>query len=352
MVYSSIASVLAPLLEKDSVSDQQWQTLVDWELADQPRAQAWGIDTDNVTDHLQTRLTWLRALAPDHGVMPLPPRPLEAYLSMYWQLWLPLALTLKAARQQLNAPLIQGVLGGQGTGKTTLCQILCHLLGAMGYRAVGLSIDDLYKTHAERAQLRQADPRLRWRGPPGTHDIDLGIATLDQIRASPPGGMVPLPRFDKSLYDGDGDRVQPEPVQGVDVLLFEGWFLGARPATSEQVERFSEPGWSAADRQFAQDMNAQLAAYLPLWDRLNRLMVLYPEDYRISKLWRRQAEQQMKAQGKTGMDDHTIDEFVEYFWKALHPDLFITPLKHDGQHVNLVVEINLDRTPSAIYVPN
>jgi D-glycerate 3-kinase len=98
-------------------------------------------------------------------------------------------------------------------------------------------------------------------------------------------------------------------------------------------------------------MNHALAQYLPLWDRLDRLMILYPQDYRISKVWRQQAEQQMKAQGKPGMDAAKIEEFVEYFWRALHPTLFIEPLKQERQYTQLVVEINLDRTPRAIYAP-
>jgi len=42
--------------------------------------------------------------------------------------------------------------------------------------------------------------------------------------------------------------------------------------------------------------------------------------------WRQEAEQKMKAQGKTGMSNQEIKEFVEYFWKALHPELFINTL--------------------------
>lgn len=351
MVAPSLNDILTALTAGDPASAEQWETLIKWELADQRRARAWGINGENVREKLATRLSWLQSMVPRHGTLPLPPGPLEAYLPMYWQLWLPLALTLKQARDRLNAPLIQGFLGGQGTGKTTLTQILRQILQAMGYGTAGLSIDDLYKTYQERCQLRQSDPRLKWRGPPGTHDVDLGLATLDQIRTAKPEETVYLPRFDKSLHDGEGDRTKPEPVQGVDILLFEGWFLGVRPVDPAQFDQAPDPISTQADRQLARDMNAQLATYLPLWDRLDQLVVLCPEDYRISKQWRRQAEQQMKAQGKPGMSDSMIDEFVEYFWRTLHPDLFIAPLKRDRKHANLVVEINLDRTPSAIYSP-
>lgn len=351
----SLAAILASLLAEPTVTPAQWEALVAWELADPERARAWGITPETVTADLEERLHWLRALVPSHGSLFLPPAPPDVTLALYWQLWLPLAQNLKQARARLSRPLIQGILGGQGTGKTTLSLVLGHILKAMGYSTLGFSIDDLYKTYAERQRLRQVDPRLRWRGPPGTHDVDLGVTMLDHIRRAQPGERVAVPRFDKSLHGGEGDRVVPEWVQDVDIVLFEGWFLGARPLPQERLDQAlaqpPDPIRTAADRQFARDMNHQLIQYLPLWDRLDRLMILYPQNYRISKTWRQQAEQRMKDQGKSGMDDAEIEAFVEYFWRALHPDLFITPLKQDWQHIHLVVEINLDRTPRAIYAP-
>jgi len=76
------------------------------------------------------------------------------------------------------------------------------------------------------------------------------------------------------------------------------------------------------------------------------LCVLYSEDYRLSKQWRKEAEHQMIATGKTGMSDQEIDRFVEYFWKALHPELFIKPLTNTA---DVVVEIQCDRSLGKIY---
>ncbi|MEB3290646.1 MAG: glycerate kinase [Leptolyngbya sp.] len=352
---SSLAALLADLLTEPTPSPAHWKALTQWELADEERARAWGITPDSVIDHLTERLHWLRQMMARQDALPLPSAPPETTLILSWQLWLPLALTLKRASDRLPRPLIQGILGGQGTGKTTLCRILAQLLDAMGYRTLGLSIDDLYKPYAERQRLRQRDPRLRWRGPPGTHDVDLGLTVLDHLRQAQPQEIVAVPRFDKSLHGGEGDRIDPDLIQGIDIVLFEGWFLGARPLAPEvldlRLREAPEPIRTEADRQFARHMNHQLAQYLPLWDRLDRLMILCPQDYRLSKVWRQQAEQQMKAQGKSGMDDAQIEAFVEYFWQALHPDLFIHPLKQDRQHVQLVVEINPDRMPRAVYAP-
>lgn len=350
-----ILPILSSLLAESAVSAAQWDALIAWELGDAERAKAWGITPETAATDLGERLHWLRDLWPRHGTLGLPPVPPDTTLALYWELWLPLALTLKQTRERWPRPLIQGILGGQGTGKTTLSRILSHILGAMGYRTLGFSIDDLYKTYADRQRLRQFDPRLRWRGPPGTHDVSLGGTVLDQLRQAQPEEVIAIPRFDKSLHGGEGDRVAPELVQGVDIVLFEGWFLGVRPLPPDSLEaqlrEAPDPIRTEADCQFARDMNRQLADYLPLWERLDRLMMLYPEDYRISKVWRQQAEQHMQAQGKPGMDEATIEAFVEYFWQALHPDLFIAPLKQDPAHAQLVVEINLNRTPKAIYAP-
>ena len=46
------------------------------------------------------------------------------------------------------------------------------------------SIDDLYKSHAERQQPQKQDHRLIWRGPPVTHDVNLGIEILEQFLQS------------------------------------------------------------------------------------------------------------------------------------------------------------------------
>ncbi|MDX2212996.1 MAG: glycerate kinase [Oculatellaceae cyanobacterium bins.114] len=272
------------------------------------------------------------------------PEPLETL----WQLWLPLALQLVAAQTSLDRPLIQGILGGQGTGKTTLAATLKLILNQLGKQVCCLSLDDLYKTYAERQQLQHLDPRLRWRGPPGTHDVDLGLQVLQRLRQGYLMEPIEIPRFDKSVWNGAGDRTAPELVSSIDILLFEGWFVGVRPIDPVVFDTAPDPIESESDRQFARDCNARLHDYVPLWNQLDRLMVLHPTDYRLSQQWRREAEQQMVASGRSGMSNEEITQFVEYFWRSLHPQLFIEPLVQ-GAIVDLVVEINPDHTVGRIW---
>ncbi|MEA5502162.1 glycerate kinase [Halotia wernerae UHCC 0503] len=318
-------------------------------LADQLRAKAFGVTLTNVDQVIQTRSHLFKSVWPAFSQfcqtsLCVPP---QEMLTVLWDLWLPLAVKIASHRQKLGRSLIQGILGGQGTGKTTMCQVLNLILQQLGYRTLSLSLDDLYKTYSDRLALTQQDPRLIWRGPPGTHDIDLGLNVLDQIRQCQ--NPIIVPRFDKSAYNGAGDRTTPEIVADIDIVLFEGWFVGVRPINSDVFDNAPPPIFTDEDKEFARDMNRQLRDYLPLWERLDSLILLYPTDYHCSLAWRKQAEQQMITAGKSGMNESQIEEFVNYFWRSLHPELFIKPLLKSSSAVDLVIEVNVDHTFGAVY---
>ncbi|MEH2418779.1 glycerate kinase [Nostoc sp.] len=318
-------------------------------LADRLRAKAFGITPENVDEVIERRSHLLKSVLPAFSQLCQTTFEIEPkeMLQVLWDLWLPLGIKLASGRQQLERPLIQGILGGQGTGKTTMSKVLSLILDQLGYRTVSLSLDDLYKTYSDRLVLTQQDPRLIWRGPPGTHDVDLGLNVLDQIRQlqSP----VMIPRFDKSAYRGAGDRTTPEMITNVDIVLFEGWFVGVRPIAPDVFETAPPPIFTDEDRAFARDINHRLYDYLPLWERLDSLILLYPTDYRCSLEWRKQAEQQMIAAGKSGMSNAEIEQFVNYFWRSLHPELFIKPLVKDATAVDLVIEIHADHSFGEVY---
>lgn len=310
-------------------------------LQDTQRAKAFGINSENVQACIQERLALFQKS--ESAIIDLCTElNLSPSIETIWDLWLPLAMQIAAWRQSKQHCLIQGFLGGQGTGKTTLTRMLSVILNQLGYRAISWSIDDLYLPYVDRLALRNRDPRLVRRGPPGTHDVQLGIKILGQFQQG--NFPIALPRFDKSAYDGEGDRTNPEIIDRADIVLFEGWFVGVRSIESEFTLFETE-----SDRQFAQDMNEQLRNYLPLWKLLDRLIVLYVPNYQLSKQWRKQAEQKMIAQGKAGLSDAEIDQFVEYFWKALHPELFIAPLVEQSNTVDLILEIASEHTVQSIY---
>jgi pantothenate kinase-related protein Tda10 len=145
----------------------------------------WG----NWGDSLQKRLALQRSIDP-------PIHPLAL-----WDLWLPLAQAI-ARKHRPGVVFCQGILGSQGSGKSTLTEGLVSILAQLGLRAVALSLDDFYLTYAERQSI--ADLELIHRGPPGTHDVELALQTLANIKGRK--RFTWIPRFDKSAYEGQGER--------------------------------------------------------------------------------------------------------------------------------------------------
>lgn len=344
--YERLDLLLAASCANGYINPAKQSELVRCELTEPLRAHAFGIKDSNMEVAIARRTDLFNRFLQDDRLCQLPLYHYDRTLCLrtLWRFWLPLALDLNDLRVQVQRPIVQGVLGGQGTGKTTLAQALNLLLEELGWATIALSIDDLYKTHAEREQLKANDPRFIRRGPPGTHDIDLGLSLLDRVQSQQ--FPIDVPRFDKSLHAGDGDRTEPLQVNQADIVLFEGWFVGVEPVDAAVFEDAPEPIVTDADRQFARDCNAKLHDYLPLWQRCDRIAVLNPVDYRLSQQWRKQAEHDAIALGKAGMSDVEIATFVEYFWKALHPDLFITPLI---ERSHLVVCIESDHSVGDIY---
>ena len=124
---------------------------------------------------------WQGAFLAQHQ---LPP----AYLDSALKWFAPVGELLREHQSGASGPILVGVNGCQGSGKSTLCDYLCEWFAAEhGLRAIALSLDDFYLTQSERRQLAEdVHPLLATRGVPGTHDIPLLMATLDALLAGAP----------------------------------------------------------------------------------------------------------------------------------------------------------------------
>jgi len=226
---------------------------------------------------------------------------------------------------------VLAISGLQDSGKSTLAAQVVTLAAARGLRAAALSIDDFYLTRAQRQRLaRQVHPLLLTRGPPGTHDLPLAHATLDAIGARQP---VALPRFDK-LADERIAQTQWRLEGALDLLVFEGWFLGT-PA--QQPEELAAP-LNALEREADADgrwrswCNQALAEHYPaLWHRCDRLWFLQPPDFAVVPRWRWQQEQHLQAAQpeRSSMSRPQLERFVQYYERVSRQALRCLPSKAD-----------------------
>ncbi|EAQ98332.1 hypothetical protein [Congregibacter litoralis] len=244
-----------------------------------------------------------------------------SYLDTARRYFDPLARMLGDRQAQRGASLKVALNGSQGSGKSTLGDYLCAILKEdFGLSAVALSLDDFYLTRAERAVLAEnVHPLLQTRGAPGTHDVDLLRRTLDTL-GQPSALPVRIPRFDKSA----DDRALPEDYSTcqapVDVIILEGWCLGARSEASSRLvkpmnalERDEDP--SGFWRNYS---NEQLRIfYEPFYDELDFWVMLQAPGFDQVLRWRSEQEQKLRdavrGQGAGLMDDGALLRFVQHF---------------------------------------
>ena len=221
---------------------------------------------------------------------------------------------------------VHGIAGLQGSGKSTLARQVAAAGAAQGLRVAVLSLDDCYLGRRERQRLgRTVHPLLATRGPPGTHDVALAIDTLDALRA---GGAVRLPRFDKAT----DRRVSPSRwpiVAGIDLVLFDGWFLKVPPQDDaalvppiNALERSEDP-----EGRWRTWCNTALARdYPPLWARIDRLLFLQGPGFEVVPRWRWQQEQALRAaRPGLGMTRDDVARFVQGFERVSRHALATLP---------------------------
>lgn len=219
----------------------------------------------------------------------------------------------------INAkPPVFGIAGLPGSGKSTLAAQMVQAARTRGKIAVALSIDDFYLTRRERQALgRRVHPLLATRGPPGTHDVPLACACIDRLRQMCDGDSVRLPRFDKL---GD-QRLPPSRWQKIqrrpDLIVFEGWFLKVRPESENALRSplNSLEQDEDADGRWRRFCNGALAGYAPLWQRLDRLLLLHAPGFGITRHWRWQQEQMLQAARpkRRAMNQAQVERFVMLF---------------------------------------
>ncbi|KAF7792764.1 hypothetical protein EIP86_003862 [Pleurotus ostreatoroseus] len=246
----------------------------------------------------------------------------------------------RLSSQSSAPPLFVAVQGPQGSGKTFLTSRLREVLIAKPHSlsVVVLSIDDLYLRHDELVALAEAHPEnklLHGRGQPGTHDVGLGVQILEALQHINEDGAGPrsveIPSFDKSLFGGEGDRVERGTlIKGpVDVVILEGWCVGFYPSTTEEISRrWQLPVTGLGDnffesRGFRQedvlDVNQRLKEYLQWWKFFDTFIQAsikpvdgHPYDYIYT--WRLQQEHNMKSlNGGKGMTDDQVFKFVDRY---------------------------------------
>ena len=233
-----------------------------------------------------------------------------------WCLGLPL---LSQAEQAIHASdrLLIGLNALPGCGKTTFGNWLQAAATELGDSIQVISIDDFYLP-AEQMDLAMAgNPWGVPRALPGSHDIHLMADCLSRWKQ---GETVLMPRFDKALRGGRGDRFGSSNCDA-DVLLVEGWFLGCSPLQTNQdlsggSDHLSAP-LTAAELSFRRRVQTELSRYQPIWDQFDTLWQLAATDFNAPERWKRQQEMTQQKERGPGLSESAVTAFIRMIQTAI-----------------------------------
>jgi D-glycerate 3-kinase len=250
--------------------------------------------------------------------------------------------------KKTSRPVVIGICGAQGSGKTTLAKAAAQACADKGHAATMLSIDDLYLTRAEREELAQTvHPLFVTRGPPGTHDLKLGGRLLDALVRDE---AVRLPRFDKANDDrSPPDAWVPAPP-ACKVLLLEGWCVGARPQDeSELVQPLNElEAREDGDGTWRRHVNRVLGgAYKRFFARIDKLAMLAAPGFEVVHAWRLQQEEELRgsigSDATAVMSESEIARFIQHYERLSRHMLAEMPGRAD-----LLIRLDAERRPLEI----
>ena len=294
---------------------------------------------------------WPTSLQPDSDTLKKiqqhPPRDERippGWHSQWDEIWAPLATCLAEKITASDTPLIIGIHGGQGSGKSTLSLALKDIYQQVfGWNVVVVSIDDLYLSHADRTHLSQTvHPLLQTRGVPGTHEVQRGIELFNTLRSLAPEARCQIPAFDKASDDRLAEADWHSITGPVDAILFEGWCVGCQAvddtlltAPVNELEAQEDPdgtwrGW----------VNQQLAGDYKAWfDMIDFLLMLKVPDMSAVQRWRTEQEVGNKKMLKGGtdrsLDNAGIRRFIQHYERLTQQALTRLP-----DVANLVLVIN------------
>ena len=248
-----------------------------------------------------------------------------------------------AKKANKKKPLMIGLAGGQGSGKTTISSILTLILKKyFKLNVFKISIDDFYKTRKDRKVLSiTKHPLLMTRGVPGTHDIELMLKFFKKVK-SKKFKSLDVPKFNKATDDRYKKNLWYKLKSKPDVVIFEGWCVGAQAQKSKQLRKPINSLEKVRDQSIKWRLyvNNQLKTkYKTLFKQLDGLLYLKAKNFNILKNWRLKQERKLWTQTKNKknlkiMSSGDVINFMQTY-QRITQQMFKDAIKNSSIIMNL-----------------
>jgi len=234
--------------------------------------------------------------------------------------FIPISFWIEEKYKKKGGTLFLGLSGAQGSGKTTISEILKIIIKKLFKRKIQIiSIDNFYKTLQERKEMSsKIHNLLRTRGVPGTHDINLLKKTLFNLNKKN-FKIFRSPRFDKSIDDRVKKKYWDIIKNKPEIIILEGWCVGAKPQSQNKIKKKVNNLEKNEDKNFIwrKYANEKLKKeYKSLFSIIDNFIFIKIPNYRMVFKWRFIQEKKLRKKSHSNkkiMNSKEIKRFIMFY---------------------------------------
>ena len=251
-------------------------------------------------------------------------------------------------------PYFVGLAGGQGTGKTTISSLIrIILIKYFKLKVFRISIDDFYKTRKERISLsKRIHPMLLTRGVPGTHDINMMLSFFKKVK-NKKFKRLKLPTFNKAIDDRSNKKSWYELNEKPDVVIFEGWCVGAKSETNNTLKKTINSMEKVKDQKkiWRKYVNHQLKSkYKNLYSQLNCLIYLKAKNFNLLQKWRLKQERKLWIKSKIKSNSKIMSKGDVINFMQTYQRITENMFRYVPKYASIILNLNTNhQIKSAIY---
>ncbi len=257
-------------------------------------------------------------------------------------------------KAEKKRPYFVGLAGGQGTGKTTTSSLIKIILSKyFKLNVFRISIDDFYKTRKERMSLsKRVHPMLLTRGVPGTHDINLMLNFFKNVK-SRKFKRLKLPTFNKAIDDRFDKKRWYDLKKRPDVIIFEGWCVGAKSEKSNTLKKIINKMEKTKDQKqiWRKFVNDQLKTkYRKLYSQLNCLIYLKAKDFSLLQKWRLKQERKLCIKSKKNSNSKIMSKADVLSFMQTYQRITQNMFRYMPKYASIIINLNSNhQIKSAVY---
>ena len=245
--------------------------------------------------------------------------PFRDKLGQLNKFYLPISKMINKEYLKKKETKVIGLTGGQGTGKSTISNILKIILQeAYKLETVIFSIDDFYKTLNERKIMsKKINSLFLTRGVPGTHDTKRLLKCMKYLKKNK-FKKFNIPKFDKSTDDRSPRSKWLQVKRKPNIVIFEGWCVGVSAQKNKDLKSPINKLEKYQDNKkiWRKKVNFELKNdYNKIFNLIDKLIFLKVPSFKYVLKWRLLQEKKLRitSKGNKTMNDKQIKNFVMYY---------------------------------------